>query len=68
MDWLSKIIEKFVNRFFEQKPVPKYLSGIKNLVKANHNEDVKRSKDLSVTLCFLLFLCSLSEAFQLQNL
>lgn len=27
MDWLSKIIEKFVDRYFEQKPVPKYLSG-----------------------------------------
>ena len=29
VDWLSKIIEKFVNRYFEQKAVPKYLSGIK---------------------------------------
>ena len=27
MDWLSKIIEKFVDRYFEQKAVPKYLSG-----------------------------------------
>ena len=27
MDWLSKIIEKFVDRIFEQKAVPKYLSG-----------------------------------------
>ena len=27
MDWLSKIIEKFVDRNFEQKAVPKYLSG-----------------------------------------
>jgi len=27
MDWLSKIIEKFVNRYIEQKAVPKYLSG-----------------------------------------
>jgi len=31
MDWLSKIIEKFVDRYFEQKPVPKYLAGIKKL-------------------------------------
>ena len=29
VDWLSKIIEKFVDKYFEQKPVPKYLSGIK---------------------------------------
>ena len=29
LDWLSKIIEKFVDRYFEQKAVPKYLSGIK---------------------------------------
>ena len=29
MDWLSKIIEKFVDRYFEPKAVPKYLSGIK---------------------------------------
>jgi len=29
LDWLSKIIEKLVDRFFEQKAVPKYLSGIK---------------------------------------
>ena len=29
VDWLSKIIEKFVDRYFEQKAVPKYLSGIK---------------------------------------
>ena len=28
VDWLSKIIEKFINRNFEQKAVPKYLSGI----------------------------------------
>ena len=27
MDWLSKIIEQFVVRYFEQKAVPKYLSG-----------------------------------------
>ena len=27
MDWLSKIIEKFVDRSFGQKAVPKYLSG-----------------------------------------
>ena len=27
MDWLSKIIEKFVDRNFEQKAVPKYLSA-----------------------------------------
>jgi len=27
VDWLLKIIEKFVNRYFEQKAVPKYLSG-----------------------------------------
>ena len=42
MDWLSKIIEKFVDRYFEQKAVPKYLSGIKNLIRANHKEGVKR--------------------------
>ena len=29
MDWISKVIEKFVDRYFEQKRVPKYLSGIK---------------------------------------
>jgi hypothetical protein len=29
VDWLSKIIEKFVDRYVEQKVVPKYLSGIK---------------------------------------
>ena len=29
VDWLSKIVEKFVDRYFEQKAVPKYLSGIK---------------------------------------
>ncbi len=29
MNWLSKIIEKFVDTYFEQKAVPKYLSGIK---------------------------------------
>tara|TARA_Y100001968_G_C18775570_1_gene444211 strand:+ start:40 stop:171 length:132 start_codon:yes stop_codon:yes gene_type:complete len=29
VDWLSKIIEMFVYRYFEQKAVPKYLSGIK---------------------------------------
>ena len=29
VDWISKIIEKFVDRYFEQKPVPKYLTGIK---------------------------------------
>ena len=29
VDWISKIIEKFVDRYFEQKPVPKYLRGIK---------------------------------------
>ena len=29
MDWLSKILEKFVDRYFKQKVVPKYLSGIK---------------------------------------
>ena len=29
MDWISKVIEKFVDRYFEQKAVPKYLSGIK---------------------------------------
>ncbi len=29
VDWLSKIIENFVNKYFEQKAVPKYLSGIK---------------------------------------
>ena len=29
VDWLSKIIEKFINTYFEQKAVPKYLSGIK---------------------------------------
>lgn len=27
MDWLSKIIEKFVDKYFEPKPVPQYLSG-----------------------------------------
>ena len=27
MDWLSKIIEQFVDTYFEQKAVPKYLSG-----------------------------------------
>ena len=27
LDWLSKIIEKFVDTYFEQKAVPKYLSG-----------------------------------------
>ena len=29
MDWISKVIEKFVDRYYEQKAVPKYLSGIK---------------------------------------
>ena len=29
MDWISKVIEKFVDRYFEHKAVPKYLSGIK---------------------------------------
>ena len=29
LDWLSKIIEKFVDTYFGQKAVPKYLSGIK---------------------------------------
>jgi len=29
VDWISKVIEKFVDRYFEQKAVPKYLSGIK---------------------------------------
>ena len=42
MDWLSKIIEKFVDRYFEQKAVPKYLSGIENLIRANHKESAKR--------------------------
>tara|TARA_Y200000002_G_C22341329_1_gene521040 strand:- start:485 stop:586 length:102 start_codon:yes stop_codon:yes gene_type:complete len=27
MDWLSKIIEKFVDKYFEPKPVPQYLAG-----------------------------------------
>jgi len=27
MYWLSKIIEKFVDRYSEPKSVPKYLSG-----------------------------------------
>ena len=27
VDWLSKIIEQFVDTYFEQKAVPKYLSG-----------------------------------------
>ena len=27
MDWFSQIIEKFVDRNFQQKAVPKYLSG-----------------------------------------
>ena len=27
MEWLSKIIEKFVDKYFEPKPVPQYLSG-----------------------------------------
>ena len=27
VDWLSKIIEQLVDRYFEQKAVPKYLSG-----------------------------------------
>ncbi len=31
MNWLSKIIEKFVDTYFEQKAFPKYLSGIKKL-------------------------------------
>ena len=31
MDLLSKIIEKFVDRYFKQKAVPKYLSGIKKI-------------------------------------
>ena len=43
MDWLSKIVEKFVDRYFEQKAVPKYLTDIKKLVKANFNVVVKRS-------------------------
>jgi len=30
VDWLSKIIEKFIDRNFKQKAIPKYLSGIKN--------------------------------------
>ena len=42
MDWLSKIIEKFEDRYFEQKAVPKYLSGIKNLIRVNYKEGVKR--------------------------
>ena len=25
--WLSKIIEQFVDTYFEQKAIPKYLSG-----------------------------------------
>ena len=50
MDWLSKIIEKFVDRYFEQKAVPKYLSGIKNLIRANHKEDVK-SLSLFAHIC-----------------
>jgi len=29
VDWLSKIIEKFLDRYVGQKVVPKYLSGIK---------------------------------------
>jgi len=29
LDWLSKIIETFVDRYFEEKAVPKYLSGLK---------------------------------------
>jgi len=29
VDWISKIIEEFVDRYLEQKAVPKYLSGIK---------------------------------------
>jgi len=29
VDWISKVIEKFVDRYFKQKGVPKYLSGIK---------------------------------------
>ena len=27
MDWLLKIIEQFADTYFEQKTVPKYLSG-----------------------------------------
>ena len=49
MDWLSKIIEKFVDRYSEQKAFPKYLSGIKNLIRANHKEDVK---SLSLFKCY----------------
>ena len=57
MDWLSKIIQKFVDKYFEQKAVPKYLSGIKkNVVRTNHIKVVKRSEDLSVILYLLSFL------------
>ena len=41
MDWLSKIIEKFVDTYFEQKAVPKYLSDIKDIIRLNHNKVVK---------------------------
>ena len=63
IDWLSKIIEKFIDTYFEQKAVQKYLSGIKNLVRANDNEGMKRSEDFSFNLFILFFLWSFSEAF-----
>jgi len=33
MEWLSKIIEKFVDKYFEPKPVPQYLSGKGKVIK-----------------------------------
>ena len=38
---IIKNIEKYVDRYFEQKAFPKYLSGIKNLIRVNHKEGVK---------------------------
>ncbi len=64
MDWISKIIEKFVDRYFEQKAVLKYLTDTKNLVKANHNKIVKKVK-IKELLCAS---CLCTDVFQLQKI